>query len=367
MNTFVTFVFFDTITIKGQKMDDSMSEQPHKRRVRYKGTHPHTFDEKYKELNPEKYISDVKHVISRGDTPAGTHRSICLKEVLDILNPQPGEIAVDATIGYGGHAQEILKRILPGGILYGLDVDSIELHKTETRLNNEGFGPERFTAIHSNFAALQKVLSMLGHPTVDMIISDLGVSSMQIDNPKRGFTFKNEGPLDMRMDQLKGETAAHLLSRLTEAKIAALLLDNADEPDAKAIAHTIAQKRQEMSTTSALAKAISLSLSRLNRNDKDIAKAIRRTFQALRIAVNGEFSALEAFLSEIPYCLKSGGRVVILTFHSGEDNRVVHSFEKGKLMGLYSHIQDVEIRASSEERYSNPRSKSARLRWAIRS
>lgn len=323
--------------------------------------------EKYKELNPGKYTADIEHVISRGDTPAGTHRSICIKEVLEILNPQPGEIAVDATLGYGGHTQEILKRILPGGLLYGFDVDSVELHKTETRLRNEGFGPGQFTAIHSNFAALQKILLVLGHINVDMILADLGASSMQIDNPKRGFTFKNEGPLDMRMDQQNGETVAHLLSRLTEAEIAALLQDNSDEPDARMIAHTIAKKRQEMSTTSKLTEAIKLSLSGSNRNDKDITKAIRRTFQALRITVNGEFSALEAFLSEIPYCLKSGGRIVILTFHSGEDNRVVRSFENGKLTGLYSHIQDVEIRASAEERYSNSRSKSVRLRWAIKS
>ncbi|MCX7026546.1 MAG: 16S rRNA (cytosine(1402)-N(4))-methyltransferase RsmH [Spirochaetes bacterium] len=348
-------------------MDDATPEQPHKRRVRYRGTHPHRFDEKYKELNPEKYAADVEHVISRGDTPAGTHRSICLAEVLDILNPQPGEIAVDATLGYGGHSQEILKRILPDGILFGLDVDSIELQKTETRLRNAGFGPERFIAVHSNFTALQNMLPKVGHPAVDMILADLGVSSMQIDNPKRGFAYKNEGPLDMRMDQEKGETVAHLLSHLSEAGIAALLHDNADEPNAKVIARGIVGKRQEMTTTRALSKAVKLSLAGLNLDDKAVAQAIRRTFQALRIVVNGEFSALEAFLSEIPYCLKSGGRAVILTFHSGEDNRVVDSFEKGKLAGLYSRTQDAEIRASNEEKYSNPRSKSVRLRWAIRS
>lgn len=348
-------------------MDDSASEQPHKRRVRYRGTHPRTFAEKYKELNPAKYAADVEHVISRGDTPAGTHRSICMKEVLDILDPQPGETAVDATLGYGGHTREILKRLLPGGMLYGLDVDPVELSKTETRLRDEGFGPEEFVAIHSNFKALSKVLSRLGRPKVDMIIADLGVSSMQIDDPKRGFTYKNEGPLDMRMDQRNGETAAQLLNRLSEVKIAALLTDNADEPDAEAIAHAIAQKRQGMATTSALTKTIRLSLRGLDRSDKEITKATRRTYQALRIAVNGELSALETFLADIPACLDSGGRVVILTFHSGEDKRVVRSFEEGRSAGLYSSIQDVEIRGSAEERYSNPRSKSVRLRWAVRS
>ena len=348
-------------------MDDSASEQPHKRRVRYRGTHPRTFAEKYKELNPEKYAADVEHVISRGDTPAGTHRSICLKEVLDILDPQPGEIAVDATLGYGGHTREILRRLLPGGMLYGLDVDPVELSKTETRLRDEGFGPEEFIAIHSNFKALSKVLSRLGRLKVDMMLADLGVSSMQIDNPMRGFTYKNEGPLDMRMNQQNGETAAQLINRLSEEKIAALLTDNADEPDAKTIAHAIVQKRQGMTTTRALTKTIKLALMGLNRSDKEITKATRRTYQALRIEVNGEFSALETFLADLPNCLKPGGRVVILTFHSGEDNRVVRSFEEGKSAGFYSRIQDVEIRGSAEERYSNPRSKSVRLRWAIKS
>jgi 16S rRNA (cytosine1402-N4)-methyltransferase len=347
-------------------MNDSISDQPHKRRVRYSGTHPHTFAEKYKELNPEKYKADVQHVISRGDTPAGTHRSICLQEVLAILDPKPGEIAVDATLGYGGHTREILRKIQPGGILYGLDVDSVELPKTEARLRSEGFGPESFVAVHANFASLPKILSATGHQYVDMILADLGVSSMQIDNPERGFSFKNDGPLDMRMNQEKGETASHLLNRITENKLAAILRDNADEPDASIIAHAIFQNREEMKTTMDLTGIIKSALSELKRSDSDIVKSERRVYQALRIDINGEFSALEAMLANLPYCLKSGGRVVILTFHSGEDNRVVHSFEEGKRAGLYSQIQDKEIRESKEERFSNPRSRSVRLRWAIR-
>jgi 16S rRNA (cytosine1402-N4)-methyltransferase len=351
----------------GRKMDETVPEQPHKRRVRYRGTHPRRFEQKYKELNPEKYAADVEHVISRGDTPAGTHRSICLAEVLGILDPRPGQTAVDATLGYGGHSLEILKRIQPEGLLYGFDVDAVELRRTEERLRAAGFGSERFVAVHSNFADLQSVLSQVGRPAVDMILADLGVSSMQIDDPKRGFAYKNDGPLDMRMDQEKGETVAQLLSRLSETQIADLLRDNADEPDAETIAHGIAARRREMTTTRALSKAIKLSLSGLGLGDKALAQAVRRSFQALRIAVNGEFSALDAFLSALPSCLKSGGRAVILTFHSGEDGRVVNSFEEGKLAGLYSRIQDAEIRASGEEKYSNPRSKSVRLRWAIRS
>lgn len=347
-------------------MNDTISEQPHKRRARYSGTHPHTFAEKYKELNPEKYKADVQHVVSRGDTPAGTHRSICLREVLAILDPKPGEIAVDATLGYGGHSREILRKLQPGGILYGLDVDPVELPKTEARIRIEGYGPEYFVAIQANFASLPKVLSTIEHPYVDMILADLGVSSMQIDNPERGFSFKNDGPLDMRMNQEKGETASQLINRITENKIASLLRENSDEPDSAVIAHAIFENRKGIETTMALTKIIKKTLSELNRSEREIVKSERRVYQALRIDINGEYSALEALLANLPYCLKSGGRAVILTFHSGEDNRVVHSFEEGKRTGLYSHIQDTEIRESKEERYSNPRSRSVRLRWAMR-
>ena len=359
--------FFCYNVAVSEEMDDPGAVgQPHQRRKRYRGTHPHTFSEKYKELNPEKYSADVEHVISRGATPAGTHRPICLQEVLEILDPRPGETAVDATLGYGGHSQEILKRILPGGILYGLDVDAVELGRTEARFRKAGFGPGEFVTLHSNFALLKERLSLAGQPGVDMILADLGASSMQIDNPERGFAFKNDGPLDMRMDQGKGVTVAQFLRDSSEARIAALLEENADEPDAKAIARLLAKKGRELTTTFDLVRAIRLSLSGSGLGDKDIARAVRRSFQALRIAVNGEFPALEAFLADIPACLRHGGRAVLLTFHSGEDSRVVSAFEKGKLEGLYSRIQDMEIRPGPEEKYSNPRSKSVRLRWAIR-
>lgn len=352
--------------IEYKPMNDSAPDQPHKRRVRYSGTHPHTFAEKYKELNPEKYKADVLHVISRGDTPAGTHRSICLQEVLAILDPKPGEIAIDATLGYGGHTREILGKLQPGGILYGLDVDPIELPKTEARLRVEGYGPECFVAIQANFASLPKILSAIEHPCVDMILADLGVSSMQIDNPERGFSFKNNGPLDMRMNQEKGETAAQLINRITEKKIVSLLKDNSDEPDAVILAHAIFINRRNIETTMALTRIIQNALSELKRSEREIVKSERRVYQALRIDINGELSALETLLANLPYCLKPGGRVVILTFHSGEDNRVVHSFEEGKRSGLYSRIHETEIRESKEERYSNPRSRSVRLRWAMR-
>jgi 16S rRNA (cytosine1402-N4)-methyltransferase len=349
-----------------EEANEPEAEQPHQRRKRYRGTHPRSFSEKYKELDPGRYAAEVEHVISRGDTPAGTHRPICLKEVLEILAPRPGETAADATLGYGGHARELLERIRPGGRLYGFDVDAVELGKTEARLRKAGFGQEQFVAVRANFASMGPKLAELGQPSVDMVLADLGVSSMQIDNPERGFAFKNEGPLDMRMDQGRGETVAQLLRRLSEDEIAALLTENADEPDAEIIARAIARKRSQMTTTFGLVRAVRFALSGLSRDDRDVAKAVRRSFQALRIAVNGELPALESFLEGLPACLKPKGRAVILTFHSGEDDRVVRAFEKGKLEGLYSLIQDGEIRPSSEEKYSNPRSKSVRLRWAVR-
>jgi 16S rRNA (cytosine1402-N4)-methyltransferase len=347
-------------------MGDTPETPPHKRRVRYKGTHPRTFKEKYKELNPEKYAEDVAHVISRGDTPAGTHRSICLNEVLAILDPKPGEVAVDATLGYGGHTRAILAKLQPGGKLFGFDVDPTEMAKTEMRIRNEGYGSESFVAVNANFASLARVLASEGQPSVDMVLADLGVSSMQIDNPERGFTFKREGPLDMRMNQEKGETAAQFLNRLSEDKLASLLEDNSDEPDAKEIAHIVHLAREGMTTTGALSDLIRRTLSEMGRTEADVAKAERRVFQAIRIGVNRELQSLETLLEDLPSCLAPGGRAVILTFHSGEDNRVVQSFNDGLRLGLYSSIFDTEIRESREERFSNPRSRSVRLRWAIR-
>jgi 16S rRNA (cytosine1402-N4)-methyltransferase len=347
-------------------MGDTPETPPHKRRVRYKGTHPRTFREKYKELNPEKYAEDVAHVISRGDTPAGTHRSICLNEVLTILDPKPGEIAVDATLGYGGHTRAILAKLQPGGKLFGFDVDPVEMAKTEARIRSEGYGSESFVAVNANFASLVRVLASEGQPCVDMVLADLGVSSMQIDNPERGFTFKREGPLDMRMNQEKGETASQFLNRLSEDKLAMLLEDNSDEPDAKDIAHILYLAREGMTTTGALSDLIRRTLSEMGRTEADVAKSERRVFQAIRIGVNRELQSLETLLEDLPSCLAPGGRAVILTFHSGEDNRVVRSFNDGLNLGLYSSIFDTEIRESREERFSNPRSRSVRLRWAIR-
>ncbi len=328
--------------------------KPHKRRPRYSGKNPRRYEDKYKEhqLHPDT----IAKVLAAGKTPAGTHRPIMVAEILEVLNPQPGEVATDCTLGYGGHAREILKRVLPGGRLIGLDVDPIELPKTEARLASEGF-----TAHRSNFAGLPKILAAEQLAGADVILADLGVSSMQLDDPGRGFSVKFTGPLDMRMNPQRGQPASALLERSDAGKLAELLVENADEPRADLLAGALAGK--PFATTRVLAEAIRRALPG-SVLDEERENTIRRVFQALRIAVNEELTALEMFLRNLPACLNPGGRVAILTFHSGEDRRVKKAFESGLAAGIYSEIAGEVIRPSPAERYDNPRSSSAKLRWA---
>ena len=272
---------------------------------------------------------------------------------MGVLAPQAGELAVDCTLGYGGHAAALLSALQPGGRLIGLDVDPIELPKTEARLGTLGFGPDTLTVHRINFAGLARVLP----EPADVVFADLGLSSMQMDNPTRGFTYKHDGPLDLRMNPQRGKTASALLASLDEPALAALLLENADEPNANRMAQAILQA--SVSTTTQLATVI-----RRAGGDED---SVRRAFQALRIAVNDEFGALDAFLYKLPFCLKAGGRVAILTFHSGEDRRVKKSFQSGERSGAYSDVAHEVLRPASEELRANPRSRSAKLRWARRS
>ena len=333
----------------------------HKRRVRYSGKNPRRFEDKYKERNPELYPDAVARVLAAGKTPAGSHRPIMVAEILGVLNPQPGEVVVDATLGYGGHTRELLPKLQPGGRLIGLDVDPIELPRTETRLRALGFGPEIFVAHRSNFAGLPKVLTTEQLPGIDIVLADLGVSSMQLDDPGRGFSVKFAGPLDMRMNPQRGQPASVLLQRISVEDLTILLEENADEPQATALTAVLAGKT--FPTTTALAKAIRSALLRKVMDD-EIANSIRRVFQALRIAVNDEFSALDSFLRNLPACLNPGGRVAILAFHSGEDRRVKKAFEAGLRDGLYAEIAQEVIRPTPAERRDNPRSSSAKLRWA---
>jgi 16S rRNA (cytosine1402-N4)-methyltransferase len=326
-------------------------EKP-KRRPRYVGKSPRHFSEKYKEHAPTRYVEDVAKVLASGKTPAGAHRPVMVREILEVLNPKPGELAVDCTLGFGGHAVGLLAGLQPGGHLIGLDVDPIELPKTEARLRAMGFGPETLSVQRTNYAGLARILPA----PADIILADLGTSSMQIDNPARGFSYKYEGPLDLRMNPHRGQPASVLLAKLDEQELAQLIHENADEPNAARIAHAIRQTT--VTTTVQLAAII-----RQAGADDD---SVRRVFQALRIAVNDEFAALDAFLRILPLCLKPGGRVAILTFHSGEDRRVKNAFRTAEREGTFAQIAHEVVRPTPTERRDNPRSVSAKLRWAHR-
>ncbi len=340
--------------------------EPHRRRPRYAGTHPKRFADKYKEHDPERWPELVEHVRAKGRTPAGQHVPILVAETLAHLAPRPGERAVDATLGWGGHARAILEKLLPGGHLLGLDADPIELPRTEERLRRAGFGPESLTVRRANYAGLRAALAAQGWDDgADVLLADLGVSSMQIDDPARGFTFGADGPLDMRMNPNRGLSAGQWLQRADAASIERVLRENADEPYAETIARALASRR-ELASTTALAGAIRGALAGLA--DQEAADdSVRRCFQAIRIEVNDEFGALDMLLRDLPAAMRPGGRVVVLTFHSGEDRRVKHALREGERTGAWLRVAPEVVRPSARERHDNPRSKSAKLRWAVRS
>jgi len=343
-------------------------EQEHKRRVRYKGTHPRKFEEKYKELNPQKYQGDVEKIIQSGKTPAGMHISIMVNEILEFFQIQPGQIGLDATLGYGGHTRKMLEQLKGKGHMFATDVDPIESEKTRQRLAELGFGPEILTIKRMNFANIDQVAP---GEKFDFILADLGVSSMQIDNPERGFTFKQDGPLDLRLDPTSGVSAAQRLRELDREELEAMLVENSDEPYADKIAKEVMKvfkKRGTIETTRQLAAVIEQALSFLPEKDRkeEVKKACQRTFQALRIDVNSEFEVLYSFLEKLPQVLKSGGRVAVLTFHSGEDRLVKKAFRQHQREGVYSEICEEVIRPSAQECFQNPRARSTKMRWAIR-
>ena len=433
-------------------------ETTHKRRVRYKGTHPRTFEEKYKEHDPEKYADTVAKVIEKGSTPAGMHIPIMVKEILEFLQIRPGQKGLDATLGYGGHtrkmlekltemsgtseltdqvyikddvqtkndlwensednsrdnpadnpednprdnpvdnpednsrdnpannpednstdnpadnsennSEEVFRRKAPDGHLYALDVDPIEIVKTGERLQKAGYGEEILTILQQNFANLETVAKEYG--PFDFMLADLGVSSMQIDDPKRGFSYKADGPLDLRLDPQHGIPASQRLRELNREELIGMLVENSDEPYAEQIASQICKtfkKGGSMDTTTALREAIERALCFLpeNKEKKDILKkTCQRVFQALRIDVNSEFEVLEEFLNALPEALTDGGRVAILTFHSGEDRLVKKAFQQYYREGIFEEIATDVIRPTAEECRQNGRARSTKMRWAIR-
>ena len=344
-------------------------EKKHKRRVRYSGAYPKSYKEKYKELNPEKYADTVSRVIQKGSTPAGMHISICVSEILEFLQIKPGQTGLDATLGYGGHTQEMLKCLDSRGHLYALDVDPIESAKTTERLEKLGFGEDILSIRLQNFDDIDRVSEEAG--LFDFVLADLGVSSMQIDNPDRGFSYKSEGPLDLRMNPEKGISAAERLRNITQEELQGMLLENADEPYAGEISReavTRLKRGKTIDTTGDLRQVIEDALAFLPAAERReaVKKSCQRTFQALRIDVNNEFEALYSFMEKLPGVLAPNGRVAILTFHSGEDRIVKKSFKQFYKEGLYREISNEVIRPSAEECSRNSRARSTKMRWAIR-
>ena len=348
---------------------DMEENKPHVRRKRYSGTHPKKFEEKYKELNPEKYADTIEHVISKGITPAGMHISICVNEILDFLQIKPGQKGLDATFGYGGHTRKMLEKLEGEGHMYALDIDPIEIKKTTGRLRDAGYGEDILTVKQMNFADIDKLVPESG--LFDFVLADLGVSSMQIDNPERGFSYKVDGSLDLRLNPEAGVPAAERLAELDEDEIVGMLVENSDEPYAEQIAAQIMRERKRthaIDTTTALRQVIEKALEFLPEAERRemVKKSCQRTFQALRIDVNSEFEVLDAFLSKLPGILAPGGRVAILTFHSGEDRMVKKYFKQMEKDGIYSEAAKDVIRPSAEECARNSRARSTKMRWAVK-
>jgi len=354
--------------------DQSSGDQPRrKRRPRYRGTHPKSYAQKYKEHDLPAYPEMETHLRAKGTTPAGTHVPVLIEEVMACLKPRPGDIVVDCTVGYGGHAAQFVKRIGPAGRLIALDVDAAELERTRRRLSKEGV-PVSFH--RSNFAGIAKVLKQESLDGCDIIFADLGVSSMQIDDPERGMSYKHEGPLDLRMDDRIKQTGADLLNSLSEAQLSAALRELADEPDHQKIARTIVARRVErpIERTSQLVQIVFDAKGLDPRTWKRRQQALKsgslhpaaRTFQALRILVNDELGALRELLRIAPYCLRPGGRIGIISFHSGEDRLVKQSFRESVRTGVYESTAEDVIIPKPEETRTNPRSASAKFRWALK-
>ena len=357
-------------------------EKQHKRRIHYSGKYPRHFAEKYKELNPEKYREEVAHVLAKGNTPAGMHIPIMVEEILEVLAIKPGEQGFDATLGYGGHTTAMLEKLSGQGRLFSGDIDPIESKKTEARIRAKGYGPEIWQLRNMNFCQIDELAAEVGG--FDFVLADLGVSSMQIDNPERGFTFKSDGPLDLRLNPESGITAAERLADISKEELEGMLRENADEPYAAEIAKQLVRRRWPVKTTKELYDEVAKALAKVElppamkeragystkkqalAREELIKKSSARVFQALRIDINHEYEVLYEFMEKLPAALRPGGRAAILTFHSGEDRIVKKAFKAFAQQGVYSDIAPDVIRPSREECYRNSRAHSTKMRWAVK-
>jgi 16S rRNA (cytosine1402-N4)-methyltransferase len=327
-------------------------------------------EEELHDRYPERREGKERNPMGRGprSTPSGQHRPVLLDEVLGVLVVEPGAIVVDCTVGWAGHAVELLGRAGPTGRLIGLDLDADNLAKARERLAGTGLA---CSLHHGNFAALPSVLAAVGVGAVDAVLADLGMSSMQVDDARRGFSYARDGPLDMRMDQSRGRTAAQILATISETELASVLRDFGDEPQAQRVAAVIvaARAHKPLERTGDLARLLLEALPswRLRPGPgRWETHPAARTFQALRILVNRELANLEQLLRVLPQVLRSGATAAIISFHSGEDRRVKTALRQGLHAGTYQAISPEPIRAGFQEKTANPRSRSAKLRWARR-
>ncbi len=353
-------------------VEDDMADNgntPGKRRPRYRGTHPRRYEERYKELRARDYPGITEHIRAQGRTPAGTHIPVMLDTVMERLAPKPGEIVIDCTLGYGGHARYFARRIGSTGRLIALDADAAQLEITASQMEEEGIS---ISVYPRNFEALDSVTRDAGVPGANIIFADLGLSSMQIDDPNRGFSYKCDGPLDMRMDQRQIQTAAELLRRTTSEELIRALTDLGDEPAAQAISEAIIARQTnnpltrtwELADLIFRAKGLTRRAWQQQRDDTDLHPAAR-TFQAIRMLVNRETTALSRLLKALPRILLPGGRVGILTFHSGEDRLVKQYLRDALRGGVFDAAAIDPDRPSPAEVAANPRSRPAKFRWAI--
>ncbi len=294
------------------------------------------------------------------------HHPVLVEQVVRLLDPTPGQVILDGTLGLGGHALALLPHILPGGRYVGLDLDEQMLAGARARLAN--YGPEVVTMVAGNFAECADVLAELGVPTVDHILLDLGVNSAQLGDQARGFSFTVDGPLDMRFDCTRRPTAADLVNRLSERELSDLFYFNAQETASRKIARRICQVRHSgrITTTLALARVVESAVVAAGGWHPGKIHPATRVFQALRIAVNSELDNLKRFLAGAAQYVRPAGKLAVIAFHSLEDGLVKQAFRAGKAAGVWEELTKRPVVADLEERSRNPRSRSAKLRVARR-
>jgi 16S rRNA (cytosine1402-N4)-methyltransferase len=314
-----------------------------------------------------------QHLRAKGKTAPGTHIPVLLNEVIRCLDPRSSDVVVDCTLGFGGHAKEMIKRIAPDGVFIGFDADGIELEKAKRRITR----PDVWSHfVNRNFADLADVLKEHAPDGCDVILADIGVSSMQVDDASRGISYKADGPLDMRMNRNNEKTGIDVINSISENELSKALWELSDEPDHQIIAKMIVGQRtvEPITTTGQLIRVVFNAKGLTERTWKKRQKQLgfgsahpaARMFQTLRILVNDEIDSLIKLLEAAPKCLKPGGRIGVISFHSTEDRLVKESFQAGYKNGIYSATSPKPIVPRTKEIVQNSRSSSAKFRYATR-